>query len=214
MAKLTMQDITDITTSYEAGKSINELARIYHTYPTSITRILVKQKVTLRHDRNLKGKVCVKDGDKLIAWAKAQKKPVTKTELAAVLGKKSLSHSYFVKYPELSRYLVIIEQKEFLKYYEKLYEWLQDNKIPYKPNDRKTLGVTVDALLLGDYKNIALEFDEKPTCVSARIYAERKKAKMIQAKKSKTRILFLKKELFENLDDLKKLLNKAKRECE
>ena len=53
------------------------------------------------------GEPYVQNGEKLIEWAKAQGRLVTKAELAEVIGTKRLSPSYFIKYPELSKYVVI-----------------------------------------------------------------------------------------------------------
>ena len=88
-----------IIDAYNNGESMNAIARAFGTYPTTVKRVLEKNNVELRHDAATKGTVFVKDGEKLIEWAKAQGRPVTKAELAAVIGRKRLSPSYFLKIP-------------------------------------------------------------------------------------------------------------------
>ena len=88
-----------IIDAYNSGQSMNAIAKEFHTYPTSIRRILKRHNVKLRHDTRKKGELYVKDGEKLIEWAKAQGRLVTKDELAEVVGRKILSPSYFLKYP-------------------------------------------------------------------------------------------------------------------
>ena len=148
--------------AYNNGESMNAIARAFGTYPTTVKRVLEKNKVELRHDAATKGTVFVKDGEKLIEWAKAQGRLVTKAELANQLGKTKLSPSYFIKYPELGKYVVRREQKELREYSQKLYEWLEFNNISYKPNDRTKLGLSVNALLLGEYTGIAIDIFIKP----------------------------------------------------
>ena len=128
-------DDEKIIEAYKSGRSMNSIAREYDTYATTIKRVLVSHEVEIRKDDKRKGALCVKDGEKLIEWAKAQGRQVTKAELADVLGRKRLSPSYFIKYPELGRYIVTDEQNEFEEYYTQLYEWLQKNGILYKTND-------------------------------------------------------------------------------
>jgi len=200
-----------IIEAYQSGQSLNSLARAFHTYPTTITRILTKNNIELRHDGTKKGVHSVlNDGEKLIEWAKAQKRLVTKAELANFIGKKRLSHSYFVKYPELGQYVTMYERNELNDYVEKLHEWLQKNNIPYKPNDRKTLGVTVSALLLGEYENIAIQIDIKPKCVSKKKYEETMFQKLHKSNETKIIIIFLKEEHFKDLDCIKGMLDSLK----
>ena len=111
-----------IVNAYKNGQSMNSIAKEFSTYATTIRRILERHNVKLRHDFVKKGELYVKDGDKLIEWAKAQGRLVTKTELAKVIGKKRLSPSYFLKYPELGQYVEIDMQNELSEYYKKLYE--------------------------------------------------------------------------------------------
>ena len=200
-----------IVSAYKNGQSMNSIAKEFNTYPTSIRRILEKHNVKLRHDSLKKGELYVKDGDKLIEWAKSQGRLVTKSELAKVIGKKRLSPSYFLKYPELGQYVKVDMQNELDKYYEKLYEWLKENNIPYKPKDRTKLKVSVDALLLGKYSNIVIQISEKPKFVSKKKYEETMQLRLLRAKETNTQILFLTKEDFENLNNLNKLLDDLKR---
>lgn len=202
-------DIEKMIRYYSENKSINEIARIFGTYPTTIRRLLEKNDVELRHDK--KGFTLIKDGDKLIEWAKSQGRLVNKTELARVIGKKKLSPSYFVKYPELGQYVKTNEQKELKDYNKKLYEWLQKNNIQYKPNDRTKLKVSVTALLLGEYENIAIETNIKPQCVSRRNHDNSISKKMARARDAKVTILWLGKEDFDDLDHLKELLHTIKK---
>ena len=206
--KIDNQAIID---AYKNGQSLNAIARAFGTYATTVKRVLEKNGVKLRHDTIEKGSVIVQDGEKLLNWAKAQGRLVTKSELAKVLGRKRLSPSYFIKYPELGRYIVRREQKDIEKYTEKLYQWLNDNHIQYKPNDRTKLKVSVDALLLGEYSGLAIQIQEKPTCISTKKFEERIKLKMRRAKEADIVIVFLNKEHFEDLDGIKGLLDSLKR---
>ena len=205
--KIDNQAIID---AYKNGQSLNAIARAFGTYATTVKRVLEKNDVELRHDAVTKGTIIVQDGEKLIEWAKSQGRPVTKSELAKVLGKKRLTPSYFIKYPELGRYVVRREQKDIEKYTEKLYQWLNDNHIQYKPNDRTKLKVSVDALLLGEYSGLAIQIQEKPTCISTKEFEERIKLKMRRAKEADVVIVFLNKEHFEDLDSIKGLLDSLK----
>ena len=205
--KIDNQAIID---AYKNGQSLNAIARAFGTYATTVKRVLEKNDVELRHDAVTKGAIIVQDGEKLIEWAKSQGRPVTKSELAKVLGKKRLTPSYFIKYPELGKYVVRREQKDMEKYTEKLYQWLNDNHIQYKPNDRTKLKVSVDALLLGEYSGLAIQIQEKPTCISTKKFEERIKLKMRRAKEADVVIVFLNKEHFEDLDSIKGLLDSLK----
>ena len=206
--KIDNQAIID---AYKNGQSLNAIARAFGTYATTVKRVLEKNNIELRHDAVTKGAIIVQDGEKLIEWAKSQGRPVTKSELAKVLGKKRLTPSYFIKYPELGKYVVRREQKDIEKYTEKLYQWLNDNHIQYKPNDRTKLKVSVDALLLGEYSGLAIQIQEKPTCISTKKFEERIKLKMRRAKEADIVIVFLNKEHFEDLDSVKGLLDSLKR---
>lgn len=206
--KIDNQAIID---AYKNGQSLNAIARAFDTYATTVKRVLEKNDIELRHDAVTKGAIIVQDGEKLIEWAKSQGRPVTKSELAKVLGKKRLTPSYFIKYPELGKYVVRREQKDIEKYTEKLYQWLNDNHIQYKPNDRTKLKVSVDALLLGEYSGLAIQIQEKPTCISTKEFEERIKLKMRRAKEADIAIVFLNKEHFEDLDGIKGLLDSLKR---
>ena len=206
--KIDNQAIID---AYKNGQSLNAIARAFGTYATTVKRVLEKNNIELRHDTIEKGSVIVQDGEKLLNWAKAQGRLVTKSELAEVLGRKRLSPSYFIKYPELGKYVVRREQKDIEKYTEKLYQWLNDNHIQYKPNDRTKLKVSVDALLLGEYSGLAIQIQEKPTCISTKKFEERIKLKMRRAKEADIVIVFLNKEHFEDLDSIKGLLDSLKR---
>lgn len=206
--KIDNQAIID---AYKNGQSLNAIARAFGTYATTVKRVLEKNNIELRHDAVTKGAIIVQDGEKLIEWAKSQGRPVTKSELAKVLGKKRLTPSYFIKYPELGKYVVRREQKDIEKYTEKLYQWLNDNHIQYKPNDRTKLKVSVDALLLGEYSGLAIQIQEKPTCISTKKFEERIKLKMLRAKEAGIIIVFLNKEHFEDLDSIKGLLDSLKK---
>lgn len=206
--KIDNQAIID---AYNNGESMNAIARTFGTYATTVKRILEKHDVPLRHDTVKEGVLYVKDGEKLLEWAKSQDRLVTKTELAKVIGRKKLSPSYFIKYPELGKYVVRREQQELREYSQKLYEWLESNNISYKPNDRTKLGVSVSALLLEDYSGLAIQIQEKPSCVSNRKYEEDTKLKMRRAKEAGIVIVFLNKEHFEDLDSIKGLLDSLKR---
>lgn len=207
MNKETIQKIID---EYNKGLSMNEIARNHNTYPTSVRRILEQNEVELRHDAVRKGSLIVQDGEKLIEWAKSQGRLVSRKELAKVLGKKRLSPSYFIKYPELGQYVITHEQKDILEYSEKLYKWLKENNISYKPNDRTKLGLSVNALLLEEYTGIAIDIFIKPVYVSKRKHEEDIKTKMRKAKENDITIIFLNEEHFKNLDEIKGLLDSLK----
>lgn len=200
-----------IIKAYKKGQSINSIANTFGTYPTSVRRILERNDIELRHDSRKKGELYVQNGEKLLEWAKAQGRLVTKAELANVIGKSRLSPSYFIKYPELGQYVETRTQKSLKTYVNKLYDWLKKNNIPYKPNDRTVLeGVSVDALLLGEYSNLALQISERATYVSKKKHEENIKQKLERAEKAGIRIIFLNKEHFENLDEVKLLLDSLK----
>lgn len=203
-------DYEAVIKAYNNGESMNSIARAFGTYATSIKRILESNGVELRHDEKKEGSLYVKDGEKLIEWAKAQGRLVTKAELAEVIGRKKLSPSYFIKYPELGQYVISRENKELKEYSEKLYNWLRENNIPYKPNDRTKLHVNIDALLLGEYSNLAIQIAERPYYVSKRNHEDNMKRKMRKAKEAGMIVVFLSKEHFENLDDIKGLLDSLK----
>lgn len=196
--------------AYLSGKSMNAIAREFHTYATSVRRILSHNNIKLRHDSKRKGNFYVQDGEKLIEWAKAQDRLVTKTELAQVIGKKRLSPSYFIKHPELGHYVKSETQDDLEEYYQKLYNWLQKNHIDYKPNDRTRLRVSVDALLLGEYSDIAIQILEKPKHVSKKRHDDNMELKMERATKAGVTMILLNKEHFGNLDEIKEILDKLK----
>ncbi len=204
-------DYEAIIEAYNRGESMNSIAKAFGTYATTVKRVLEKQGVELRHDDKKEGSLYVKDGEKLIEWAKAQGRLVTQAELAAVIGTKRLSPSYFIKYPELGQYVKSREQKELSEYYTKLYNWLKENNIPYKPNDRTKLGVSIDALLLDSYTGLALQIVEKPTTVSKKIYEENALKRVQRAKNAGIIIIFLDEEHFKDLDGIKKLLESMKK---
>ena len=201
---------TKIIEAYNNGQSMNSIAKEYNTYATSIKRILKKNHVELRHDVAVKGAYCVKDGEKLLEWAKAQGRLVTKAELATVLGKKRLSPSYFIKYPELGQYIETREQKELQDYSQRLYTWLQKNNIPYKPNDRTKLKVSVTALLLGEYNGLAMQINIKPKNISKKRFETDTNEKLQRALENDIFIIWLNEEHFKNLDSIKKLLDAFK----
>lgn len=200
-----------IIKAYQNGESLNSIARAFGTYPTTVKRVLEKNNIELRPNPFKKGEIIVQGGEKLIEWAKAQGRLVTKTELAKVLGKKKLSPSYFIKYPELGQYIASKEQKDIQEYASTLYKWLKDNDIPYKPNDRTRLKLSVSALLLGKYKNLAIQIQEKPKYISIKKHEEKTELIMRRAEEAGVVVIFLNKEHFEDLDSIKGLLDSLKR---
>ena len=199
-----------IIKAYEKGQSINSIARAFGTYPTSVRRILERNNVKLRHDSRKKGELYVQDGEKLLEWAKAQGRLVSKAELAAIIGKSKLSPSYFIKYPELGQYVETRTQKSLEIYINQLYNWLKENNIPYKPNDRTALGVSVDALLLGEYSNLAIQIIEKATSVSKKKHEKSMNQKIEKAEEAGIKLICLNKDHFKDLDKIKTLLDELK----
>lgn len=200
-----------IIEAYEKGQSINSIAKAFGTYPTSIRRILERNNVELRHDSRKKGELYVQDGEKLLEWAKAQGRLVTKAELANVIGKSKLSPSYFIKYPELGQYVETRTQKSLEIYINKLYNWLKENNIPYKPNDRTVLeGLSLDALLLGEYSNLAIQIIEKATSVSKKKHEKSMNQKIEKAEEAGIKLICLNKDHFKDLDKIKTLLDELK----
>lgn len=195
-----------IIDAYNKGQSISSMAREFHTYPTSIRRILKRNGVKLRNGVVHKGDILLEDGEKLIEWAKAQGRLVTKAELAEVVGKKRLSHSYFEKYPELGKYVTLCEQNGLQEYATQLCDWLQKNNISYKPNDKKLLGANVTARLLKPYENIVLQIAIKPKRMSQKTHDATMAQKSIRANEAGVNIIFLDEKHFENLDSIKPLL--------
>lgn len=166
-------DTKAVIDAYNNGESMNAIAKAFGTYPITIKRLLEKNKVELRHDVRQKGALVLEDGEKLIEWAKAQGRLVTKQELAEAFGKSKISPSYFIKYPELGQYIKPRGQNELQNYADILYNWLKENHIPYKPNDRTKLNLSIDALLLGDYAGFAIQIAIKPLYVSNKKYKNR-----------------------------------------
>lgn len=201
-------DSVPIIDAYQKGMSLFAIAKEFNSYPTTIRRILERNGIELRHDGVKKGEVLVGDGEKLIEWAKAQGRLVSKAELARVIGKHRLSDSYFVKYPELGQYVKSYDQQELTPYVTKLYEWLKDNSISYKPNDSVALkGLPVQARLLNEsYTNVVIYISIKPKCVSNRIFNAQIENRKARAKELGFKILFLTEDHFKNLDCLHKEL--------
>lgn len=208
-AKIEPQGIIE---AYENGQSLNAIARAFGTYPTTVRRILERNDIELRHDAMVKGSHTVlNDGEKLIEWAKAQGRLVTRKELAAVAGKTRLSPGYFQKYPELGQYVASYEQKDIKKYTEQLFTWLQENDIPYSPNDRSALeGIPVQAKLLDKYDGILITIDIKSVAVSNARYKEMIRRRLKKAKEKGLVMILLKEEHFEDLDCIKGLLDSLK----
>lgn len=200
----------EIINSYLSGESMNSLAKKYDTYATTVKRILEKNNIPLRHDDKGKGLLHVTEGEKLIDWAKSQKRLVTKDELAKVIGRRRLSPSYFIKYPELGQYVKTFDRGEFKDYTQQLYDWLIKNNISYKPGDRTKLKVAVTALLLGEYENIAIQIAEKPYGFSKRRHLLKLKDITERASNANINMIFINKEHFENLDCIKSLLDTFK----
>ena len=192
--------------AYNSGESMTSIAKRFGIYATTVRRILIKNNVELRHDGKKKGEFYVEDGEKLIEWAKAQGRLVTRTELATVIGKSKLSHSYFEKYPELGKYIKSRANNQLQKYIEQVANWLNENNIQYKPSDRTKLGVSVDFLLLGEYSNTILQIAIKPSNVSEKRYSEEMLEKKNRAHEQDMTILFLYKRDFIDLDELKERL--------
>ena len=184
--------------AYNKGESMTAIAKAIDTHAMTIKRILEKNNIELRHDYIKKGSILVSDGEKLIEWAKAQGRLVTKKELANVLGRTRLSSSYFIKYPELGQYIQPHDQKETQEYSNILYNWLKENHIPYKPDDRTKLGVAVTALLLGKYNGeVALQLNMKPKYVSCKEHSERMLKKTERAKEEGIKLIFVSKDDFD-----------------
>lgn len=202
-------DTKTIIEMYANGKSFNSIAKTFKTYPTTIKRILERNNVELRHDVPTKGSYTIlTDGDKLIKWAKAQNRLVSKIELAKVIGKTRLSPKYFQIYPELGQYVMPYEQKDIQSYSKQLYDWLKKNNISYVPNDRSALGgVPVHAKLLKDYEGILLFIDIRPQTVSVKKYSEMIGRKLKSAKQRNLNIVFIKEAYFEDLDYIKGVLD-------
>lgn len=201
-----------IIKAYENGQSLNAIARAFGTYPTTVRRILERNDIELRHDIDEKGSHNkLKDGEKLIEWAKTQGRLVTRKELAEVIGKTRLSPGYFQKYPELGQYVASYEQKDIQKYTDQLFTWLQENEISYSPNDRSALeGIPVQAKLLEKYDGIVISIDIKSTSISNARYKEMVRRRLKKANEKGLIILFLKEEHFEDLDCIKGLLDSLK----
>lgn len=199
-----------IIKAYNNGQSMNSIARAFGTYPTTVKRILEKNNVVLRHDVVKKGDFMVQNGEKLIEWAKAQDRLVTKAELAKIIGRTRLSPSYFIKYPELGQYIETYNQKDLKPLNEKLYDWLKENNISYKPKDRTKLKMSVDALLLGEYKGLAIQISEKPIYVSNKKHLQKMNEILNRGLKAGITVVFLNKEHFDNLEDVKIVLDDLK----
>lgn len=206
---LTEADMPAIIEEYINGATLCGVARKYHTYPTTVKRLLQKNNIEIRDGTVRKGDVLVTDGDKLLEWAKAQDRLVTKAELAKLIGKTRLSHSYFVKYPELGQYIKPCEQQEISLYAQQLYKWLRTNRISYKPNDRRALeGTPVHAALLGKYKNTLIHIAIKPNTMSRKNFTMSMESKQERARKKGFDLIFLTVRDFPNLKVLHRKLGK------
>ena len=183
---------------YKDGASLNSLARMFNIYPMSVKRILEKNEVELRHDTYKKGVLHIDRGEELLKWAKSQGRLVSKTELAKVAGIKRLTPLYFTQYPELNQYIKVYGSKDEEDYSNQLYNWLKENNIPYKPNDKKTLGIVVTALLLDKYENIAIQINIDPSTNKKR-YAEMMKNKLEKATEKGVIIIWLNEDDFKDL---------------
>lgn len=204
-------DESKIIAEYEKGKSMTAIAKEYGTHATTVMRLLQKHRIKLRHDATRKGVLSVDKGDQLIEWAKAQGRPVTQQELAELIGRTRLSPSYFIKYPELGKYMKSRKRKELADHEQVLYNWLEKNHIPYKAKDRKTLnGTTVDALLLGDYSGTVLHLFIKPKYVSEKNFEERISAVIQKTTAKRIRLILLNEDQIKHLDGLKDVLNTMK----
>lgn len=208
MGKPKMGNVDAIIEAYNSGESLNSIAKKYNTYATTIKRILERNSIDSGHNSSTKGRLYVKNGEKLIEWAKAQGRLVTKAELAEIVGTKRLSPSYFIKYPELGQYIKTHEINEIQDYSKKLYDWLQKNNILYKPNDRTKLKMGVTALLLGDYTGIVIQIDIKPKCVSKKNFNYATEERFRRVNETGMKMILLKEENFENLDSIKSILEK------
>ena len=197
-----------IIKQYNEGMSLNEIARRLHSYPMSISRVLERYGVTLRHDTYEKGSLHVEGGEELIEWAKAQGRLVTKTELAEVAGKHKLSPSYLEKYPELNKYIKTYSYIDVQDYYQRLYNWLDEHNIPYKPNDRTRLKFSVTALLLESYSNIILHISKKPKYVSVKEHQESLEARRLRALSADIKIFFIDEEELTKLEAGESEINK------
>lgn len=200
--------------AYNEGQSLNSIARAFGTYPTSVKRVLEREGIELRHDERQKGAFCVTNGEKLVEWARSQGRLVTQAELAEIVGTKRLSPSYFLKYPELGQYVKSGTQIELQEYYDKLYAWLKENNISYKPGDRKTLKLSVDALLLGEYSDIIIHIAEKPQFTSKKKYDRGIMLRSDRARALGKKIVFLQKGHFDKLDEVKEILDTLKEQKE
>lgn len=204
--------INTIITEYQKGESLNTLAKKYHTYPTSITRILEKHKIELRHDALPKDShyKIIQDGKKLLTWVKNQNRLVTKKELAEVIGIKRLPNSYFQIYPELGQYVASYHRSDISEYTQKLFDWLKKNNISYKPNDRTILsGTPVHALLLEKYNNTVIILDIRSYNVSKSIHHQIIEKKLEKIKEKKLKAIVLQEKHFENLDCIKEILERS-----
>jgi transposase-like protein len=204
-------DKSKIIEEYIKGKSMTAIAKEYGTHATTVMRILQKHHIELRHDATRKGVLSVNKGDELIEWAKAQGRPVTQKELAQLIGRTRLSHSYFIKYPELGKYVKSRERKALEDYEQTLYKWLEENDIPFKAKDRKTLnGTTIDALLLGSYSNTVLHLFIKPKFVSKKLFEKRIATVVQKTTAKRIRLILLNEDQIEHLDRLKEVLDTIK----
>ena len=178
-----------IIEEYVNGMTMSSVARKYHTYPTTIRRLLKQHNIEVRDNVIRKGDVLLTDGDKLLEWAKAQGRLVTKAELGQIVRP--------------------YEQKELAPYIHQLYDWLKSNRVSYKPNDKHTLeGVAVHATLLGKYKNILVHIAIKPITVSRKNFITSMESKRKRAKEKDVEIIFLTARDFPDLKVLRRKLGK------
>lgn len=169
----TARETEEIINSYNSGESMNSIANRLSIHTINIQRLLVKNGIPLRHDARKKGSFIDLDGRRLLEWAKAQGRLVSKRELADYIGKTRLNPKYFEEYPELGQYVKGHERSEFREYYIQLYTWLQDHNISYKTNDKTLLNAKVDVMLLGEYENVIIVITERAKSMCTRLYNER-----------------------------------------
>lgn len=203
--------IKEILKLYGEGRSISYLGKKYNTHAMTISRILVNNRVPLRHDsrryKTSRG-VNVAEG---IRWAKLQPGPVSRKALAEHLGLKTIPDSYYKEYPELYRCITPTMSQELQPYANKLFLWLKDNHIPFKPYDRTKLkNGKIDALLLDEYSNIGLQIAVKPYVISKKEFETSIKHKRERAEKAGVILIFLTEEHFKNLKELRLVLHRLK----
>lgn len=208
--KVDEADYDKIIKKYKKGASLNALAREYKTYPITISRILEKKGIKLRHDKLVRGSVVNDRSSEILDIVTSVDYPLTEGEIAAQMGIKRLPPKYLKRCPEIGKYIAPRAQADLRRFYKILTRWLDNYGFDYKLNDRKALGVSIDVLLLGKYNKVGILINIRPRYVSKKLYDSRMQEKLRRAKLNGIPMILLEYNDFPELSGLREEIDRAK----